>query len=219
MKSLVVKGLEVHFPEYRISSDSFEVKPGEFFSIDAPSGFGKTTLLRAIMGFQAVSRGELLLGDENLTKRPPHLRNFGVVFQDHLLFSHLNAWENAVFGLTLRKRLDDGAILRAKAGFRALGLTSRMFANVAELSGGERQRVALLRAMLFRPSCLILDEPLKGLDAVSTAEVMSYLKDEVGAHPVPVLWVSHQASDLLPGGRIIGTERPGIRHFALAAHR
>jgi ABC-type Fe3+/spermidine/putrescine transport system ATPase subunit len=216
VNSLEVQNLEIAFPEYTISCDSFTVKPGEFFSIEAPSGFGKTTLLRALMGFQKISKGTIQLGADELQTRPPHLRRMGVVFQDHLLFSHLNAWENAVFGLTLRKTLNEGAILRAKAGFAALGLIDRMHAPITELSGGERQRVALLRAILFQPSCLILDEPLKGLDAKATGQVMDYLKEQIQARPIPVIWVSHQATDLLAGGRIIGIERAGRRHFAIA---
>ena len=213
MSSLIVKNLEIDFPEYKISTDDFEVKPAEFLSVIAPSGFGKTTLLRGLLGFQKLKSGLITLNGRSLEDLPTHKRNFGVVFQDHLLFPNVNAFQNAVFGVKLRNRLTHGAILRAKAAFEALGLTSRMNAAITELSGGERQRVALLRATLFDPECLILDEPLKGLDAVATAQVTSYLQEHVRVNPVPVLWVSHQNTDSLPGGRIIGTERTGRRHF------
>ena len=221
MSSLYVKDLQIEFPEYQISADAFQVNPGEFLSIEAPSGFGKTTLLRALMGFQKIKTGEIRLGERAIHLLPTHQRNFGVVFQDHLLFANQNAFENAVFGLKLRNQLDAGAILRAKEGFRALGLQNQMESDVALLSGGERQRVALLRAILFGPECLILDEPLKGLDAVSAGEVLRFLKEQVRLRPVPVIWVSHQATDLLPGGRIIGTESPGRRHFTagIESHR
>ena len=214
MKGLSVKNLGIQFPEYKISSDDFTVEAGTFLTVDAPSGFGKTTVLRAIMGFQKIDSGNLQLNDRDIGALPPHLRNFGVVFQDHLLFPNLNAWENAVFGLTLRKQLDGGAILRAKEAFAKLGLESRMDAPIHELSGGERQRVALLRATLFDPECLILDEPLKGLDADSAAKVVTYLKEHVSMKGIPAVWVSHQGADVFGGARIVGTEHPKHRHFA-----
>jgi ABC-type Fe3+/spermidine/putrescine transport system ATPase subunit len=214
MNGLSVKNLHIAFPDYEISSEDFSVALGSFLTVEAPSGFGKTTVLRALMGFQKLSAGTLYLNGRDLTALPAHARNFGVVFQDHLLFPHLNAWENAVFGLSLRKALDDGAILRAKDAFSRLGLQDRMHAPIQELSGGERQRVAILRATLFDPECLILDEPLKGLDQESTAKVVTYLKEHVSIKNIPAVWVSHQGADVFGGARIVGTEQSRQRHFA-----
>jgi ABC-type Fe3+/spermidine/putrescine transport system ATPase subunit len=214
MNGLSVKNLRIAFPDYKFVSEDFQVAPGSFLTIDAPSGFGKTTLLRALMGFQKIEAGTIQLNGRDITALPPHARNLGVVFQDHLLFPHLNAWENAVFGLSLRKALNDGAILRAKEAFSSVGLVERMHAPIQELSGGERQRVAILRATLFDPECLILDEPLKGLDQESTAKVVTYLKEHVSIKGIPAVWVSHQGADVFGGARIVGTEQSRQRHFA-----
>ena len=215
MNELEVKNLEMIYPEYRLSCDDFKVKGGSYLTIVAASGFGKTTLLRGIMGFAKLSQGQIILNDEPLEAKPPEKRNFGVVFQDHLLFPHLTAIENALFGLKLRNQINPENLARANAGFDQLGLSSRKNTLISVLSGGERQRVALLRATLFSPSLLILDEPVKGLDLTSSEAVMNYLRQFLLSHPVPVIWVSHQGEHSPSGDRIIGIESPGRRHFKL----
>ena len=210
---LQVKSFTMKFSEYTLTAEDFEVEAGQYLTVEAPSGFGKTTLLRGILGLAPLSEGQIVLGGRELETLPTHQREFGVVFQDHLLFSHLNALDNALFGLKLRGKVTPQAQAEAKAAFQALGLESRMLAPIQELSGGERQRVALLRAMLFKPDALILDEPLKGLDAGLCAAVMAYLTQFLFAHPVPVIWVSHQGEDPLGGVRIVGKAQAGKRHF------
>jgi ABC-type Fe3+/spermidine/putrescine transport system ATPase subunit len=215
VNKLSVTGLKIDFPEYQISADHFQVSGGEFFSIEAPSGFGKTTLLRALMGFQKINAGSIELNSHAIEKLPPHARNLGVVFQDHLLFPNLTAWENAAFGLRLRKKLDLGARLLVDQAFQDLNLSDRMHASITELSGGERQRVALLRATLFEPHALILDEPLKGLDPSAILQAVAYLKKWVEKNPVPVIWVSHQGSENFSGRRLVGTAGSKQRHFSV----
>jgi putative spermidine/putrescine transport system ATP-binding protein len=217
MSGLNVERLLIQFPEYTIAADSFKVSRGEFFEIKGPSGFGKTTFLRALMGFQKVEmQSSIVLNERAIHLLPPHSRGLGVVFQDQLLFPHLSAWENATFGIRLRERLTPETTRRAEGAFHALGLFDRRFALVTELSGGERQRVALLRATLFGPECLLLDEPFKGLDEMTLAQVVHYLNAWVKARPVPVVWVSHHSAKVFSGGSIIGKARStSERHFEL----
>ena len=215
MKGLVVKNFKIERPEFSLSADSFSVAPGQRLTLDAPSGFGKTTFIRGILGLDALTSGEIELKGERIEQRPPHLRQIGVVFQDHLLFSHLNAFQNAIFGLKLRGQVTDQALARVEAGFKDLGIASRMHAPIQELSGGERQRVALLRATVFLPQMLILDEPLKGLDEEARDQVLTYLRQFLSTCPVPMIWVSHQGGDPLPGVRLLGKERSRHRHFEI----
>ena len=213
MSTLEVSDFMMSFPDYTLTSDHFKVEAGQYLSVEAPSGFGKTTLLRGLLGLDPLTSGKIVLGGRELDRIPTYQRHFGVVFQDHLLFSHLNALENALFGLKLRGKISPQALAQAKVAFEALGLETRMLAPIQELSGGERQRVALLRATLFQPSCLILDEPLKGLDAGLAAKVLAYLAQFLFARPIPVIWVSHQGEDPLHGVRIVGKAQAGKRHF------
>jgi iron(III) transport system ATP-binding protein/sulfate transport system ATP-binding protein/putative spermidine/putrescine transport system ATP-binding protein len=137
------------------------------------------------------------------------------VFQDPALFAHLNALDNALFGLRIRGRVSDADQARAEEAFRQLGLLHRIHAPVDELSGGERQRLALIRAVLFGPVLLLLDEPFKGLDAEHLRSVMDYLQSFLSESPVPVVWVSHLNGTGVPGKRLVGGDRNGHRHFQL----
>ena len=217
MNELRINRFKMEFPEYTLTTDDFTVKPGELLSVKAPSGFGKTTLLRGLMGLTKLTEGEMSLKGRRLDLLPAHERNVGVVFQDYLLFPNLTAIENALFGLKIRKKLSVEAKKKAEAAFHSLGLEKRANAPIAELSGGERQRVALIRALLFEPDWLILDEPLKGLDPEGITRSVSFLRQFLLTNPVPVIWVSHQGDDPIQGASIIGTEQPGRgksdRHF------
>ncbi len=197
-----------------MTADDFDVGPGEWLEVSAPSGFGKSTLLRSLMGLTPVE-GQLRVSGVEVSGQPLHRRRFGVVFQDQALFAHLNALDNALFGLRIRGRVSDGDRARAEDAFRKLGLLHRIRAPVDELSGGERQRVALIRAVLFGPVLLLLDEPFKGLDAEHLRSVMDYLQSFLSESPVPVVWISHLNGTGVPGKRLVGGDRNGRRHFQL----
>jgi ABC-type Fe3+/spermidine/putrescine transport system ATPase subunit len=210
--SLECQGLRVRGPGFQITADDFSVAAGEWLEISAPSGFGKSTLLRSLMGL-APLEGEIRISGLDFSTRPLHQRRFGVVFQEQALFSHLSALDNALFGLRIRGRVSDADQARAEESFRTLGLLHRIHAPIEELSGGERQRLALIRAVLFGPVLLLLDEPFKGLDAQHLRLVMDYLQAFLSVSPVPVVWVSHQNGTGVPGKRLVGGDRNGQRHF------
>lgn len=212
--SLECRGLRVEGPGFRITTDDFNVSPGEWLEVSAPSGFGKSTLIRALMGL-APLQGEVKIAGAEVGSEALHRRRFGVVFQDQALFSHLNAFENAIFGLRIRGKVSDADLTRAEDAFSKVGLLHRIRAPVDELSGGERQRLALIRAVLFGPVLLLLDEPFKGLDQEHLRSVMDYLQAFLSESPVPVVWVSHQNGTGVPGKRLLGGDRNGQRHFQL----
>jgi ABC-type sulfate/molybdate transport systems ATPase subunit len=189
---LALGEIRLERPGFRLRSPAVRVHAGEWLVISAPSGFGKSSFLRGLTGLDPMA-GEILLGDKRLDLLPVHERNIGVVFQDQLLFPHLNAWENAVFGLRLRNRADrePKARLRAEEAFRELGLLDRRQAPLSELSGGERQRLALIRALLPEPDLLLLDEPFKGLDSDMILRMKAFIERFLSERPVPVIWITH----------------------------
>ncbi|WP_038545566.1 ABC transporter ATP-binding protein [Synechococcus sp. KORDI-100] len=136
---------------------------GELLGLLGPSGCGKTTLLRLIAGFERPSRGSvhlqqgLVAGDGRWV--PPERRGVGMVFQDYALFPHLNAWQNACFGL--RPGQD---VSRARWLLELLGLADLEERFSHQLSGGQRQRLALARALAPAPAVVLMDEPLSNLD-------------------------------------------------------
>ena len=139
--------------------------PGRFVCFLGPSGCGKTTLLRVIAGLETPTAGRVLLDGEDITERPAHRRNFGMVFQSLALFPHLSVGENIAYSLRIRGA--DRATQRRKVEellelVRLSGLAER---HISQLSGGQRQRVAIARALALEPKLFLLDEPLSALDA------------------------------------------------------
>jgi ABC-type Fe3+/spermidine/putrescine transport system ATPase subunit len=193
--SLVIKGLKKPVEDFVLHAD-FEIRPGERAALIGRSGIGKTTLLRLIAGLEPLAEGGIWLGNEELTRLPPHRRRIGFVFQDHALFPTMNVLQNVVFGLRM-SGMPQGE--REKLGMEWLErvqLTHRAKASVTTLSGGEAQRVAFARALVARPRALLLDEPFASLDDEIRGELRRVLRAAHGAWPVPLLLVSHDKRDI-----------------------
>ena len=160
-----------------------------------PSGAGKSTVLRAIAGLlqpqacRVVFRGTALTDTAQNIFVPPHRRGIGFVGQRSVLFPHLSVAENVGYGVH-----DDAARVRTVLElFQAGHLGSRW---VQELSGGEVQRVLLARALAPAPQLLLLDEPFAGLDMTLRAALVDDLRSYLAVHPVPVLSVTHDVSEV-----------------------
>jgi molybdate transport system ATP-binding protein len=170
---------------------------GEVVALLGPNGAGKTTFLRAVAGLAPIDSGQVKLDGEVLedtaTGRyvPTEQRSIGFVFQDYLLFPHLNVIDNVAFGL--RSRGVDAAEARRRASgwLDRVGLKTRAQARPSELSGGERQRVALARALAPDPHLLLLDEPLAALDATTRIEVRRDLKEHLSSFRGVRVMVTH----------------------------
>ncbi|MDZ7802544.1 molybdenum ABC transporter ATP-binding protein [Thiohalophilus sp.] len=178
-----------------------------------PSGCGKTTLLRCIAGLEPMARGSVKLGhttwqDEN-TFVPVHRRGIGYVFQEANLFAHLSVRDNLLYGY--RRSGGDQAGVDPDHIADLLGIDRLQARSVTNLSGGERQRVAIGRALLSAPQLLLMDEPLAALDRDSKNAIMACLQQLSQALSIPVLYVSHDHSEvaqlaqqmvMLNGGRV-----------------
>ncbi len=139
---------------------SFTVADGETICLLGASGSGKSTILRIIAGLDFPERGAILLNNIDLAGTPPHLRDFGLVFQDYGLFPHLNVFDNIAFGLKMRNASADEIRQRVSALLEQVNLSGFDSRQVTDLSGGEQQRVALARALAPSPRLLMFDEPL-----------------------------------------------------------
>ncbi|MGZ4711640.1 MAG: ABC transporter ATP-binding protein [Acidimicrobiia bacterium] len=171
------------------------VADGAIVAVLGPSGSGKTTLLRAIAGLEAVGGGTVIWDGVDLTAVPPHRRDFGLMFQDHALFGHLDVLANVRFGLRMRGYSKVDQVARADAMLELVGLGGLRRRRVDELSGGEQQRVALARALAPRPRLLMLDEPLASVDRERREQLADELQRVIRATGTAALLVTHDLDE------------------------
>jgi len=174
-----------------------DVENGEFFSMLGPSGSGKTTTLRMIAGFDLPSEGVVLLRGADVSRLPPYERDVNTVFQDYALFPHMSVGENVGYGLMVRRvgrKERAGRVSEALEMVRLPGLETR---KPSQLSGGQRQRIALARALVNRPSVLLLDEPLGALDLKLREEMQIELKAIQKDVGITFIFVTHDQDEAL----------------------
>jgi iron(III) transport system ATP-binding protein len=151
---------------------------GEVLAVLGPSGSGKSSLLRVLLGFAAPTSGEVRLGDEVVSRPgrvlvPPEQRGLAVVFQDLALWPHLTVRQHLEFVLTSARVSAAEQPRRIERSLGQVGLSGKDDRRPGELSGGERQRVAIARALIVRPRAVLLDEPLASLDVALRQELLS----------------------------------------------
>ncbi len=186
---------------------SFSVAQGKTICLLGASGSGKSTLLRMIAGLEFPESGQILFNQIDLAQTPPHLRDFGLVFQDYGLFPHLNIFDNVTFGLKM-KILESNSSLFGISRQQAVGLQSRVaemldlvnltgFENrkVTDLSGGEQQRVALARALAPSPRLLMFDEPLGALDKSLKEDLLNQIRAILHKTKIPAIYVTHDQDE------------------------
>jgi ABC-type Fe3+/spermidine/putrescine transport system ATPase subunit len=174
---------------------SFKLDAGETVCLLGESGSGKSTLLRIIAGLESPDSGSILFNGVNLTSIPPHLRDFGVVFQDYALFPHLNVDDNVAFGLKMRRMGQDEILQRVVNTLELVDLDGFGKRQVSDLSGGEQQRVALARALAIRPRLLMFDEPLGALDRSLREDLLNELRAILHQTNVPAIYVTHDQEE------------------------
>ena len=162
-----------------------------------PSGCGKTSTLRMIAGHEAVSEGDILIGDANVTDLPPAKRGTAMMFQSYALFPHLSCVDNVAFSLKMRGV--DRAKRRAQAMEFLELVAMEPFAErvPAQLSGGQQQRVALARALITHPQILLLDEPLSALDPFLRVRMRGELRRLQRRLGIPFVHVTHGQDEAL----------------------
>ena len=197
---LSIQGLEIDYPSrdgqgrvIAVKGLELNLAQGEIGCLLGSSGCGKSTVLRAVCGFEPVKSGEILLRDQVVsstsTHLPPNQRKVGMVFQDFALFPHLNVLENIAFGLHHLPSKQRSSV--AMEWLKRVSLADKADAYPHELSGGQQQRVALARAMAPEPDLILLDEPFSSLDIELRERLAGEMREILKANNITALLVTH----------------------------
>jgi ABC-type Fe3+/spermidine/putrescine transport system ATPase subunit len=188
-------GGDVHALGSETAGVSFSVQRGELFALLGPSGCGKTTSLRILGGFTEPTAGRVVIDGEDVTDRPAHRRPVNTVFQSYALFPHLTIGGNVGFGLAMSKVPKGEIRARVAETLERVGLGGWERRKVNELSGGQAQRCALARALINRPSVLLLDEPLGALDLKLRRQMQDELVNLKSASDIGFVHVTHDQEE------------------------
>lgn len=188
---LRVAGLSLAYDETTpvLEDASLAIDAGRFVSLVGPSGSGKSSLLRAVMGLQRPLSGRI---ETDLSTR-----EIGILFQDDALLPWRSAAENVALGLRLRGESRASAIAQAESWLARLGLGGLGDRYPRALSGGQRKRVALAQVLALKPRLLLMDEPFASLDAITRARVTQDLLALVESERMTVLLVTHDLEEAL----------------------
>jgi thiamine transport system ATP-binding protein len=174
---------------------SLRVEAGEIVAVLGPSGAGKSTLLRLIAGLLRPDSGIVELDGVDITTRPAHLRNIGMMFQDEQLFPHLDVAANVAFGPRMHGWPPARIAERVAELLTIVGLDGFGDRRVDRLSGGEKKRVALARSLAPRPAVLLLDEPLTGLDRELHDRLIGEVGEVLRATATTAVLVTHDRDE------------------------
>ncbi|MGA7804077.1 ABC transporter ATP-binding protein [Bradyrhizobium sp.] len=210
MAQIRVEALEKSFGNFRaVKGADFTVEDGQFLCLLGPSGCGKTTTLRMIAGLELPTAGIIRLGGEDVTMNRASARDIAFVFQLFALYPHLNVRRNIGFPLKCEGIGAAERERRVMEAARILRISHLLDRSVSGLAGGDRQRVALGRAIVRKPKCFLMDEPLGALDTEMREEMIGELRalhDRLGATTV---YVTHDQLEAMAMADVIAVMNHG----------
>jgi ABC-type sugar transport system ATPase subunit len=214
---LKIENVSFTLGDFQIRSLSLHIEGPEYWVVIGPSGAGKTILLEMIAGIHVPGTGHILFNGRDITRDQPKNRHIAMVYQDLMLFPHMNVRENIMFSLAVRKHCERGIGEKVSDLVEILGISNLMDRNPDTLSGGEAQRVALARALIQRPGLLLLDEPLSALDSMTRERLRQEIRKVHQHLAIPVIHITHHFEDvyaladkvaIMQDGRVVQTGRP-----------
>ena len=180
-----------------VDSMNLTVHPGEFLSLLGPSGCGKTTTLRMLAGFEQPNSGHIRINGLEVQNIPPYKREVNTVFQHYALFPHMTVAENVAYGLKQSGTPKSEVAARVAEALDMVQMSKLAERHPRQMSGGQQQRVAVARALVNRPSVLLLDEPLGALDRKLREEMQIELKLLQSRLGITFVFVTHDQEEAM----------------------
>ena len=196
-------------PVEAVQGISTEIETGDFVAMAGPSGSGKTTMLNMIGGLTRPSRGQIWIGDREITEMSDkdlaqlRLERIGFVFQSYNLLPVLTALENAEFTLLLSGIPKDERRKKVLELFNKIGLSGLEDRKPGKLSGGQQQRVAVARAVVANPALILADEPTANLDSKASADLLDVMERLNQDHGTTFLFSTHDPRVMERSRRLI----------------
>lgn len=197
-EKLKIENLTKKFSETEgVQGINLSVYDGELLTLLGPSGCGKTTILRSIGGFHKIDSGKIILDGKEIQEQTPEKRPTGMVFQSYNLWPHMTVYENMAFGLKIRKTEKKKMKQEIEKMLALVKMTGSEKKYPSQLSGGQQQRIAIARALVLKPSILLLDEPFSALDAKIRAQMREELKRIQREAGLTIVFVTHDQEEAM----------------------
>ena len=209
-EKLIIENLTKKFGKNEgVENINLSVKEHELLTLLGPSGCGKTTILRAIGGFNQIDSGRILLDGKEIQNLQPEKRPTGMVFQSYNLWPHMTVYENMAFGMQIRKCPKEQIKKEIKKMLELVRMEGSEKKYPNQLSGGQQQRIAIARALVLKPSLLLLDEPFSALDAKIRGQMREELKRIRREAGLTVIFVTHDQEEAMAISDRIAVMRRG----------
>jgi ABC-type Fe3+/spermidine/putrescine transport system ATPase subunit len=194
--NIELKGVDKSFDGNKVLKGmNLFVKDGSLICLFGPSGCGKTTVLKIIAGLLQPDKGSVLFDEKDVTSLPSEERNTGFVPQNYALFPHLTVEKNIAFGLEVRNYSKQEIKDIVEELLKLIDLKDFENRYPRELSGGQQQKVAVARALAFKPSILLLDEPLASIDITERVRLRNEIKNIKKKTGATILYVTHDVNE------------------------
>ena len=209
-EKLIIENLTKKFGKNEgVENINLSVKEHELLTLLGPSGCGKTTILLAIGGFNQIDSGRILLDGKEIQNLQPEKRPTGMVFQSYNLWPHMTVYENMAFGMQIRKCPKEQIKKEIKKMLELVRMEGSEKKYPNQLSGGQQQRIAIARALVLKPSLLLLDEPFSALDAKIRGQMREELKRIQREAGLTVIFVTHDQEEAMAISDRIAVMRRG----------
>lgn len=209
-EKLIIENLTKKFSKNEgVENINLCVKEHELLTLLGPSGCGKTTILRAIGGFNQIDSGRILLDGKEIQDLQPEKRPTGMVFQSYNLWPHMTIYENMAFGMQIRKCRKEQIKKEIQKMLELVRMDGSEKKYPSQLSGGQQQRIAIARALVLKPSLLLLDEPFSALDAKIRGQMREELKRIQREAGLTVMFVTHDQEEAIAISDRIAVMRQG----------